>query len=79
MTPARLKSPKKGPACIAQKICLVKPLCRNTSQYTRPPVADGWAGVEMRFQPFQPDPHVRRTDRPTDGWTKPIIELRFRN
>ena len=43
---------------------------------TRPPVADGWAGAEMRNFPLF-DSII--TDRRTDGWTKPLIELRVRN
>ena len=61
---------------------------------TRPiPVADGWAGAEMRvFTLFDlcswTDRRTdgwtnrrtdRRTDGPTDGRTKPLIELRVRN
>ena len=56
---------------------------------TRPPVADGWAGAEMRVFPLfdsitstdRPtnQPTDRPTDQPTDGRTKPLIELRVRN
>ena len=43
----------------------------KTRPNTRPPVADGWAGADMRVFPL--------FDRPTDGRTKPLIELRVRN
>ena len=52
---------------------------------TRPiPVADGWAGAEMRvfplFNSMTPDgPTDGPTDGRTDGRTKPLIELRVRN
>ena len=48
---------------------------------TRPPVADEWAGAEMRvFTLFDScSPTDRRTDGRTDGRTKPLIELRVRN
>ena len=51
---------------------------------TRPSVADGWAGAEMRVFPLfdsmvTDGPTDRPTDRPTDGRTKPLIELRVRN
>ena len=51
---------------------------RKTRPDTRPiPVADGWAGAEMRvFTLFDP---CSRTDGPTDGRTKALIELRVRN
>ena len=53
-------------------------LCRGrkTRPDTRPSVADGWAGAEMRVFPLF-DSMV--TDQPTDGRTKPLIELRVRN
>ena len=46
---------------------------------TRPiPVADGWAGADMRV--FLLSTRADRpTDGPTDGRTKPLIELRVRN
>ena len=49
---------------------------RKTRPDTRPSVADGWAGAEMRVFPLF-DSMV--TDGPTDGRTKPLIELRVRN
>ena len=38
---------------------------------TRPPVADGWAGADMRvFALFDScSPKDRPTDGPTNGWT----------
>ena len=57
----------------------------KTRPDTRPiPVADGWAGAEMRvfllFNSSVTDrPTDQPTDRPTDGRTKPLIELRVRN
>ena len=39
---------------------------RRTRPDTRPPVADGWAGAEMRFFSIF-DSMV--TDGPTEGWT----------
>ena len=56
----------------------------TTRPDTRPSVADGWAGAEMRvfplFDSMVTDRRTdRRTDRPTDGRTKPLIELRVRN
>ena len=61
----------------------------STRPDTRPTVADGWAGVEMQlsatknvlkrsFPHFSTHVHGP-TDRPTDGRTKPLIELRVRN
>ena len=44
---------------------------------TRPPVADRWAVAEMRV--FTLFDLCSRTDGPTDGQTKPLIELRVRN
>ena len=44
---------------------------------TRPSVADGWAGVEMRV--FSLFDLWLWTNQRTDGWTKPLIELRVRN
>ena len=57
---------------------------RKTRPDTRPPVADGWAGAEMRVFPrfnssVTDRPTDRPTNRPTDGRTKPLIELRVRN
>ena len=53
----------------------------STRPDTRPPVADGWAGAEMRvFTLF--DSWSRTdgpTDGPTDGRTQALIELRVRN
>ena len=40
------------------------------------PVADGWAGAEMRVFPLF-DSSV--TNRRTDGWTKPLIESLVRD
>ena len=66
------------------------PLQKRKRQYigrtrpdTRPPVADGWAGAEMRsfprFDSIITDGRAnRRTDGPTDGRTKPLLELRVR-
>ena len=52
----------------------------TTRPDTRPPVADGWAGAEMRvFPPFDSIITDRRTDGRTDRRTKPLIELRVRN
>ena len=52
-------------------------LHKGTRPDTRPPVAGGWAGAEMRVSSlFDSCP---RTNRPTDGRTKPLIELRVRN
>ena len=61
-------------------------LSAGKADKTRPdtwpiPVADGWAGAEMRF--FTLFDSCSRTDRPTNGQmegrTKPLIELRVRN
>ena len=46
----------------------------STRPDTRPPVADGWAGAEMRVFPLfnssvTDGPTDQRTDRPTDGPT----------
>ena len=49
---------------------------KKTRPDTRPPVADGWAGAEMRVFPLF-DSII--TDGRTDGRTKPLIELRVRN
>ena len=49
---------------------------KKTRPDTRPPVADGWAGAEMRVFPLF-DSMV--TDRPTDGRTKPLIESLVRD
>ena len=57
----------------------------NKAGYTAIPVADGWAGAEMRvFTLFDLcTPTDRRTNRPTDqrtdGRTKPLKELGVRN
>ena len=55
----------------------------RTRPDTRPPVADGWAGAEMRvfplFQLERDGPTNQPTDQPTDGQTKPLTELRVRN
>ena len=53
----------------------------ETRSDIRPPVADGLAGVEKRVFPlFDSIIMDQRTDaQPTDGWTKPLIELRVRN
>ena len=53
----------------------------TTRPDTRPPVADGWAGAEMRvFTLFDScSPTDQPTDGRTDGRTKPLIELRVRN
>ena len=60
----------------------------STRPDTQPPVADGWAGEEMRVFPLfnssvtdRPtnQPTNQPTDQQTDGWTKPLIELRVRN
>ena len=54
---------------------------KETRPDTRPPVADGWAGAEVRvFTLFDScSPTDRPTDGRTDGRTKPLIELRVRN
>ena len=52
---------------------------------TRPiPVADGWAGAEMRVFPLfdssvTDQPTNQPTDRRTDGRTKPLIESLVRD
>ena len=55
-------------------------LKQRTRPDTRPSVADGWAGAEMRVFPLL-DSMV--TDGPTNQWTdgrtKPLIELRVRD
>ena len=52
----------------------------ETRPDTRPSVADGWAGAEIRVFPlFNSSVTDQPTDRPTDGRTKPLIELRVRN
>ena len=54
--------------------------CVKTRPDTRPSVADGWAGAEMRVFPlFNSITTDQPTNRPTDGRTKPLIELRVRN
>ena len=47
-----------------------------TRSDTRPPVADGWAGAEMCVFPLF---NSSVTDRPTNGRTKPLIDLRVCN
>ena len=43
---------------------------RKTRPDTRPPVADGWAGAEMRVFPlFDSSVTDRPTNQPTDGRT----------
>ena len=60
----------------SKKICF-----QETRPETRPRVADGWAGVDMRVYPLFD--LCWRTDGPmdgrTDGRTKALIELRVRN
>ena len=54
----------------------------GTRPDTRPiPVADGWAGAEMRvFSLFDSITMTNgRTDGPTDGRTKPLIESLVRD
>ena len=62
---------------------------KRTRPDTRPPVADGWAGAELQlsatknvlkrlYSYFSTRAH-RPTNQPTDGRTKPLIELRVRN
>ena len=56
----------------------------ETRPDTRPSVADGWAGAEMRVFPlFNSNVTDQPTDRPTnqrtDGRTKPLIEFRVCN
>ena len=69
---------------------LVAPESLSDRMTTRPdarpiPVADGWAGAEMRVFTFSNSITMtdrrtdERTDRRTDGRTKPLIELRVRN
>jgi len=53
---------------------------KGTRPDTQPPVADGWAGAEMRVFPlFNSSMTDGPTDQQTDGRTKPLIELRVRN
>ena len=58
---------------------------RETRPDTRPiPVADGWAGAEMRVFPLfnssvTDGPTDQPTDQPTDGQTKPLIESLVRD
>ena len=59
-------------------------MVNGTRPDTRPiPVADGWAGAEMRVFALSQLDHHGPTDLPTnrrtDGRTKPLIELRVRN
>merc|ERR1712074_173608 len=43
---------------------------KKTRPDTRLPVADGWAGAEMRVFPlFNSSVTDRPTNQPTDGWT----------
>ena len=57
----------------------------KTRPDTRPiPVADGWAGAEMRVFPLfdssvTDQPTNQPTDRRTDGRTKPLIESLVRD
>ena len=55
----------------------------ETRPDTRPSVADGWAGAEMRvfptFQLERDGPTDQPTDQPTDGRTKPVIESLVRD
>ena len=53
----------------------------KTRPDTRPvPVADGWAGAEMRVFPlFDSSVTDQRTDGPTDGRTKPLMESLVRD
>ena len=53
----------------------------KTRPDTRPiPVADGWAGEEMRVFPlFDSSVTDRPTNQPTDGRTKPLIESLVRD
>ena len=57
---------------------------KKTRPDTRPSVADGWAGAEMRVFPLfnsitTDQPTNQPTNRPMDGWTKPLKELGVRN
>ena len=49
---------------------------KETRPDTRPTVADGWAGAEMRVFTLS---NSIITDQRTNGQTKPRIELRVRN
>ena len=49
----------------------------KTRPDTQPPVADGWAGAEMRVLPLFDS--CLRTDGWTDRRTKPLVELGVRN
>ena len=52
----------------------------ETRPDTRPSVADGWAGAEMRVFPlFDSIITDRQTDGRMDGRTKPLIDLDVRN
>ena len=55
-------------------------LSHLTRPHKRPiPVADGWAGAEMRvFTLSNWITTDRPTDQPTNGRTKPLIEMRGR-
>ena len=53
-----------------------KPTFSQIRPDTRSPVADGWAGAEMRVFALS---NSIITDGRTDGRTKPLIELRVRN
>ena len=54
---------------------------KNKAGYIYPiPVADGWAGAEMHvFSLFDSMVTDRPTNQPTDGRTKPLLELSVRN
>ena len=49
------------------RINVILPIINSTRPDTRPPVADGWAGAEMRV--FTLFDSCSLTDRPTDGRT----------
>ena len=61
------------------------PVSSTGPERTRPdtrliPVADGWAGAEMRVFPLSDSITTdRRTNGPTDGRTKPLIESLVRD
>ena len=56
-------------------------MSERTRPDTRPiPVADGWAGAEMRVFPLSDSITTDQpTDRPTDGRTNPLIESLVRD
>ena len=80
---------------LSSKICLLNPSDLSlflmffmtttvssikTRPDTRPiPVADGWAGAEMRVFALSQLDHHGPTDQPTDGRTKPLIESLVRD